>query len=164
MISSGAGAGTPAPAAVATPGPSVPPGGVTSVDTTLPKPVPTLRTRCRRPLAEFCRSGPCPTRTQGEKELRSLIGRYKATDSGCLRIASLGRCGGLYVVAEADGYTSATSYFNERGVLVGAERTSDTNSYCDGASTSATYGSVPACERRVTEDLCAGVVRRDDGL
>jgi hypothetical protein len=127
-------------------------------------PVPRPRnTRCVRPIAEFCRGEPCPTRGEREKELRSRIGQYKATSSGCPRVATLGRCGRLYVVEEADTYTSATAYFDETGRLVAAERTSDTNSFCQG-SFGARYGDIPACTPSVTEDLCAGVTRRDDGL
>ena len=60
-------------------------------------------------------------------------------------------------------YTSATTYFDETGRLVAAERTSDTNGFCKG-SFEARYGDIPACTPSVTEDLCAGVARRDDGL
>jgi hypothetical protein len=60
-------------------------------------------------------------------------------------------------------YTSYTAYFDEAGRLVGAERTSDTNGFCKG-SFKARYGDIPACTPSVTEDLCAGVTRRDDGL
>lgn len=130
---------------------------------TAARPTPRPReTRCVRPIAEFCR-GPCPTRAARENELRSLIARYKATGSGCPRIATLGRCGRLYVVEEADLYTSATAYFDETGRLVAAERTSDTNGFCQG-SFNARYGDVPPCTPTVTEDMCAGVARRDDGL
>lgn len=126
----------------------------------LPRP---RNTRCVRPIAEFCRGEPCPTRGGREKELRSRIAQYKTTNSGCPRIATLGRCGRLYVVEEADGYSSATTYFNETGRLVAAERTSDTNSFCQG-SFEARYGDIPTCTPAVMEDLCAGVTRRDDGL
>lgn len=126
----------------------------------LPRP---RNTQCVRPIAEFCRSEPCPTRGVREKELRSLIARYKASNGGCPRIATLGRCGRLYVVEEADSYSSATTYFDETGRLVAAERTSDTNSLCQG-SFEAHYGDIPTCTPSVTEDLCAGVIRRDDGL
>lgn len=107
---------------------------------------------CVRPLAEYCGNVPCHAYESEVQSLRSLIARYN--DSGCLRVAQIGECGAFHFVAQSDGYTGHTTYFDSKGALVGVKTSSDTNSYCNGKAYGATYGSVPVCTLNVTQDLC----------
>ena len=110
---------------------------------------------CQRPLAEYCRNEPCPTYEREVAELRKLIAAYK--DSGsCLQRAKLGTCAGHRFVMTGDGYSGHITYYDARGLLVAAERSSDTNSYCGGKAHTAYFGPVPADAQVVSEDLCAG--------
>ncbi len=108
---------------------------------------------CVRPLAEYCGTAPCPTYGSEAQSLRALIARYN--DSGCLMVAQIGQCGSLRVVAQSDGYVGRATYFDGNGALVGVKASSDTNEYCKGNAYGATYGSVPTCTLKVTQDLCA---------
>jgi hypothetical protein len=111
-----------------------------------------MTTDCVRPLAEYCGNVPCTTYESEAQNLRALIARYN--DSGCLQVAQIGACGSFRVVAQSDGYVGRTTYFDGSGALVGVKTSSDTNSYCNGKAYGATYGSVPACTVKVTQDLC----------
>lgn len=119
---------------------------------------------CTRPLADYCRGAPCPTHAASVAALRDLIDRYKAADSGCMLRAELGTCGALQYVSEHNGYSGHTEYFDRSGTLVAAERSSDTNSFCDGKAFSARYGTHAACTQVVSTDLCKGIRRNDNGL
>jgi hypothetical protein len=89
--------------------------------------------------------------------------RYKAADSGCSERerGELGTCGALKYVAQHDGYAGHTEYFDHAGTLVAADRSSDTNSYCNGKSFGAQYGTRADCTRVVANDLCSGMPRQD---
>ena len=119
---------------------------------------------CKRPLAEYCRGAPCPTHAASVAALRALIDRYKASDSGCMHRAELGTCGALQYVSQHDGYAGHTEYFDRSGTLVAAERSSDTNSYCNGKSFGAQYGTRADCTRVASTDLCKGIPGNDNGL
>jgi hypothetical protein len=111
------------------------------------------RADCARPLADYCGNAPCTTYENEAQRLRALIARYN--DSGCLLVAQIGECGSFRVVSQSDGYVGRVTYFDGNGALVGVKASSDTNEYCNGNAFGATYGSVPTCTLKVTQDLCA---------
>jgi hypothetical protein len=89
------------------------------------------------PLSDFCRDRPCTY-----DQFRDLVATWKPCPHG-----EAGTCGDFrYVeIDAADGMERA--YFVRSGFAIAAVTSSD-------MGYAGTYGTVPACERKMTETLC----------
>jgi len=102
---------------------------------------------CLEQLSGFCTE--CPTLEELDTQVREEI----RTETDCF-YAARGTCGDLEFISVSGGYGGPTWFFDESGTLVAAEKSSDTNEFCNQTSFQQHYGYIPDCAREVTEDLC----------
>ncbi len=105
---------------------------------------------CIGSVAEYCKK--CPTYGERVEQLKlDCKGPNKL-----LRV-SAERCVGAYrSVSRHDPLGGSDEYFDANGQLVAAYQTIDSFGFCNGSSTSRTFGRIPTCTTQfVTINLCS---------
>src|SRR5262245_43866811 len=101
---------------------------------------------CRGALSSYC-NGTCQSYDAEVADLRAA-----AANHPLFCFEQIGSCGdGHFAEVSLSGFDDTILFYDAAGGLLGAQVHSDTNAYCGNSSFSIDYGTVPSCERKVTE-------------
>jgi hypothetical protein len=112
---------------------------------------PTPRTApCTGPIAEYC--GKCPTYAEALKRARESYCKARRVN---LRVVVEDCVGGYHSISVSHQF-GGDEYFDMKGNLIAAYQFSDViGSYCNGASSSKTFGKIPTCSTEFMKiDFC----------
>jgi hypothetical protein len=106
---------------------------------------------CTGPIAEYCH-GKCPTYAESLKRVKES---YCKARSPYIRVVVEDCVGGYHSISVSHLF-GGDEYFDTKGNLIAAYQFSDAiGSYCNGASSSKTFGKIPTCSTEFVKiDFC----------
>lgn len=108
---------------------------------------------CEEPLSAWCGGSDDPCVTWAEvKDDFDASGPSCDNDEGIER--RYGSCGDHWFAEVDDEFGGQSYYFDSAGDLVGLHTSTDVNTYCDD-SFSATFGTIPTCEKVEDYNSCS---------